>query len=273
MSATLTLNPNVRIDPPARLPVGHLSYSSLKLFAQCPEQWRREKLEHEYRPPSGKMLLGGAAGAALAQHYGHQINSGEGLSTERVLDEFDKCWERRVDREAEVNWEKDTRGALKDSGAACLELFHRRIAPSITPVSIEREFRFGWPGVEWLITGYIDVEDIANRVRDMKMGKRVSQADADADLQADIYLAARRAEGNPAAGFCFDQMIRNKTPVVDITHTSRTEDQLDLLTERIFRLACELDWRCSTGIWSGAPPKTWFCGNCTYDCPLRLGIR
>jgi hypothetical protein len=273
--STLTLNPNVRIDPPATLPVDYLSLSSLRLLMQCPRRWKLRYIDGAYEPPSGRMLLGGAAGAALAQHYGHQIETGQGLSTEQLLDEFSATWDGRIGREAEVGWEKDTPGSLKDSGAGALAVYHRLIAPRIRPVSIERELRLAWPGVQWTLTGYLDLEDADNWVRDFKMSKqRLSQSNADADLQPDVYLAARRAEGDPAAGFCFDTMVRLKAPTAEVVSTTRTERQLDGLTERIFGLAREIEWRCDTGIWSGAAPNTWFCSTCSHaDCPLRLGNR
>jgi hypothetical protein len=68
-------------------------------------------------PPNGKMVRGSAAGAALAQHYGRQIETGEGLSTSDVLDEYCGEWDHRCDRE-EVIWGTDNQGALKDAGLA-----------------------------------------------------------------------------------------------------------------------------------------------------------
>jgi hypothetical protein len=262
----------VRVDPPAVLPVDYLSLSSIKLFMRCPERWRRRYIEKEIEPSSGKMVLGSAAGAALAQHYGHQMESGEGFGQEQLLDEFSSEWEERTERE-EVAWGGESPGELKDSGAGALRVYHARFAPEVEPVSVEREIELSWPGVYWKVTGFMDLEDAAGRVRDYKMGKRVSQADADADLQPTTYLAARRAEGNPAAGFTFDNMIRNKTPTADVVSTTRSELQLDLLTDRIFTIAREIEWRCLTDTWSGAAPGTWFCSTCGYrDCPLRLGV-
>lgn len=268
----LTLSPRLTVDPPATLPVDYLSLSSLKAFMKCPEAWRRRYIDKELEPPSGKMVLGGAAGASLAQHYGRIIESGEGLSTEDLLDEFSSEWDDRTGRE-EVEWGKDTAGELKDSAAGALAAYHTQIAPAIVPVSVEREFELSWPGVEWVLTGFIDLEDADNLVRDYKMtSKRMSQKDADADLQPDVYLAARRAELNPASGFRFDTMVRNKTPVAEEIATERSERRLDLLTDRIFGLAREIEYRCESGNWGGAAPNTWFCGSCRYaGCALRLG--
>jgi putative RecB family exonuclease len=263
----------VTVDPPSRLPVDYLSLTSLKLFMSCPTKWRRRYLEHEPEPPSGKLILGKSSHGALAQHYGVQLESGTGLCTEDVLDEFASDWDARVG-DGEVDWGTDRPGQLKDSGAGALRVYHTQFAPRITPVAVEREFELSWPGVEWVLTGWLDLEDTENRVRDYKAtGRRISQKDADGDLQPTVLLTARRAEHNPAAGFAFDAMVRTKRPTAEVVHTVRSQRQLDLLTDRIFALAREIEWRCETGVWSGAPPGTWFCQTCRYaDCPLRLGV-
>ncbi len=261
-------------DPPARLPVDHLSLSSLKMFINCPMKWKRRYLDHDAEPSSGKMLLGSSAHAALAQHYSHRIEGGDGFSVEQLLDEFATDWEDRIAQE-QVHFGGESPGALKDSGAGSLRVYHARIAPTIEPVAVERQFTFGWPGiVDWEITGFIDLEDTDGHVHDTKMmTRRMSHKDADADLQPTIILTARRAEGNPAAGFMFDTMVRNKVPVVDVVPTSRTDQQLDALTGRIFAVAREMAWRIEADCWSGAAPSNFLgCGICRYaDCPLRLG--
>ena len=263
---------SVTVDPPAKLPVDHLSLSSLRLFAQCPEKWRRRYLEREYEPPNGKMILGSAAGAAESQHYATVIETGEGFTVERVVDEFDAEWEDRISRE-DVDFGRDKPGELKDSGVRALESYHTLIVPEVVPVSVERELSLTWPGVDWNVTGFLDVEDADGNVRDMKMrGRRMSQKDADSDLQPDLYLLARRAEGQPAAGFVFDTMVRASKPFAEAISTSRSEARLDRMTDRIFAVAREIEWRVEADQWTGAAPGTWFCGTCSYmDCPWRLG--
>lgn len=270
--STLTLNSNVMVDPPARLPVDYLSLSSLKKFQMCPEKWRRHYIEHEPEPASGKMVLGSSAGAALAQHYGRQIESGAGLCTEELLDEFATEWEDRTGRE-DVDYGSDVAGELKDSGARALSLYHRVVAPGIEPVAVEREFELHWPGVQWCLTGFLDLETAEGRVGDYKLAaKRMSEKDAAADLQPTTYLVARRAEGNPAAGFDFHVMARTKQPTVEIVPAPRSEAQLDAFTTRVFALAREIEWRCENDQWMGAAPMTWFCGTCRYaNCKWRLG--
>ena len=173
----------------------------------------------------------------------------------------------------DVDYGKDTPGQLKDSGAGALRIYRTQFAPAIVPICVERGFVLEWAGVYWKLTGYVDLEDAEGLVRDYKMiDRRMSQGAADADLQADVYLAARRAEGNPAAGFRFDTMIRTSQPKAEVVVTERSEHQLDRLTDRIFALAREIEWRTTNDQWMGAAPMTWFCGTCRYaDCAWRLG--
>lgn len=260
------------VEAPTALPVDHLSLSSIQLFERCPEKWRRRYLEREYEPPNGKMILGSAISAAEVQSYGQKIEDGEGYTFEQVSDEFDSEWNERIERE-EVDWGIDNPGELKDSGVAALEAYHRIIVPEVVPVTVEREFSLSWPGMEWSVLGYIDVEDADGQVRDMKVrGRRLTQKDADNDLQPTLYLAARRAEAAPSPSFVFDTMVRSSRPYAEPVTTLRTEAQLDFMANRIFQTAIEIEWRTLTGNWTGAAPGTWFCQTCSYyDCPWRVG--
>lgn len=261
-----------RVDPPAVLPVPTLSLSSIRLFMQCPERWRRRYLEREYEPVTGRMLLGSAVGAAEAQHYSRVLETGEGLSVEDVLDEFAAEFDERAGRDT-IDWEGDKPGELKDSGASVLAAYHQRVAPLVVPVSVEREFNLSFRGVEWSVTGFMDVEDVDGRVRDLKVrGKRLSQREADTDLQPAVYLLARRAEGSPATGFVFDTMVRQaRGPLAEPIMSARSDEQLDRMVDRLFAVAAEIAWRAENDQWNGAAPGTWFCSRCGYhDCKWRL---
>jgi putative RecB family exonuclease len=260
------------VDPPAVLPVDYLSLTSLKQYLQCPIKWKRRYIDKQPEPSSASLVLGGATHAALAQHYSWQIERGAGITVDELLDEYSAAFDGRVEQE-DVEWKGETPGLVKDSGVGALRFYHGAVAPRIRPVSVERQFEMSWPGVQWRLTGYIDLETDDGAVADYKaLAKRMSQNDADSDLQPTTYLAARRAENQPASRFDFHMLVRNKTPVADVLSTERADHELDLLTDRIFAIAAEIDWRCESGIWTGAAPQTWFCGLCRYhDCPWRLG--
>jgi hypothetical protein len=260
------------VDPPSTFPLDHLSVSSLDLYSRCPEKWRRRYIDHEPDRPSAKMILGGAAGAALVQSFGLQIERGMGLSTDELLDEFSSEWEDRLERE-DIDFEKETPGALKDSAVAALRVYHRQLAPDVIPASVERPFELSWPGCPFDLIGFIDLETADGGLVDFKTtGKRWGAEKAGAELQPTVYLAAKRAEGNPAAGFAYHLLIRTKQATAEIVPTARTETQLDLLTYRVFSIARSIEWRWRNDCWQGAPPDlAWLCRGCGYDsCAWRL---
>jgi hypothetical protein len=249
---------NFTVDSPAKLPVSHLSVSSIDLFISCPEKWKRRYLDGEYFPPNGKMVLGSAIHASEAQHYGRVIDGEEGFTTEQVIDEFSAEWNERISRG--VDWGDDNPGELKDSGIAALRVYHDTVVPTIEPVAVEREFRISWEGVDWDLMGFIDLECADGAVADLKVGKKLSPGAARVALQPTAYLYVRRAEANPAPRFDYHQIVRgNKKPSATVMSTTRTDEQLDYFAERLFSIAQDMAWRTETGNWAGAVPGSWFC--------------
>lgn len=261
---SVVLDRPAAVEPPDSLPVAYLSVSSLNLYSRCPMAWKRRYIDKVAEAPSGKMVLGGAAGASLAQYYGRRIEAAS-LSTDDVVDEFATEWDDRTGRE-EVIWGSDVAGTLKDTGVAALRLYLAAIAPGIEPVSVEREFELSWPDAPFTLTGYLDLETADGAVCDYKMtGQRWSEDKAAAELQPTVYLAARRAEGDPASGFDYHAMIRTKQPKAEVVPTPRTERQLDLLTHRVFSIARSMQWRWANDCWAGTGPDTaWLCRSCSY---------
>jgi hypothetical protein len=260
------------LEIPRRLPVDHLSVSSIRLFLQCPEKWRRRYVEREYELPSGSMILGSAVGAAEAQADHEQIETGNRLAIDGVVDAFADEWDDRASRE-EIAWGEQQPGTLKDAGVSVVTAYEKQVASTIRPVSVEREFRLQLPGVDWGFTGFFDLEEEDGAICDRKVkAKKLSRTEADADLQPTSYLLARRAEGNPASAFRYHTLIRTKTPQVEIVPTVRTDAQLDAFVDRLYRTAAEMHWRLEHDVWQGAVPGSWWCSDrfCGYwaSCPM-----
>ena len=260
--------------PMPDLPVSALSISSIRTLRQCPERWRRRYIEREYEPPTGSMQLGKAAGAAETQSDHHWIAKGEPLDTDQVLDAFSDEWE--IAKGEDVDWRGEKPDALKDAGASVLRAYHETVIPSsAAPVEAEREMRIDvehpdGSAVEFV--AYPDAELADGNVIDRKVTKqRWSPQKADADKQADAYLAVRRVEGDPASGFAFDTLVRTKTPYAERVPTTRTDEELDRFLAEILGAADEIAWRTETDTWSFAPDGAWWCSEsaCGYwsSCP------
>jgi hypothetical protein len=99
------------LEPPTTLPVDHLSVSSIRLFLQCPEKWRRRYIEREYEPTSGAAILGSAIGAAEGANYQQKIESGEDITEADVLDVFADEFDERSQTQ-EIEWRDDKPGHL-----------------------------------------------------------------------------------------------------------------------------------------------------------------
>lgn len=260
------------LEIPRTLPVANLSVSSVSTFLRCPEKWRRRYLEREYEPPSAAMILGSSVGAAEGAAYQHQIDTGQRLATPDVLDLFSDEFEDRVGRE-EVVWDGHTPAEIKDTGVSAVKAYDTTLAPSVTPISVEREFQLHFEGVDWGLLGYFDLEDQDGHVIDLKVrGRKLSDADARADIQPTAYLLARRAEGNPAPAFHYHTMVKTKTPYAESVPTVRTDRQLDAFTDRLLNIAAEIQWRLEYDVWAGAVPGSWWCSqrSCGHwsSCPM-----
>lgn len=257
------------------LPIDALSNSSMNTLAMCGERWRRRYLEREYEPPTGSMTIGSTVGAAEAQSDHTWIESGEPLSTESVLDVHADEW-NLLDL-GEIDWQGKKPIEIRESGEAALRAYHDTVVPeSAAPVDAERRIEFEakrFDGESVPFVAYLDVELVDGTVIDRKVkGKKLTQADADADPQPTAYMLGRRAEGNPASGFAFDAMNRGvKTPYAERVATERSDAQLDEFLNRILSVAEEIDWRAGSENWSYAPPGSWWCGEkfCGYwsSCP------
>lgn len=260
------------LEIPTKLPVENFSVSSINTYLKCPLRWKRRYVDREYEPPSGAMILGSAVGAAEGHAYQAQVDEQPRPATEDVLDLFAAEFDERTSRE-EVDWGRDTPGEVKDVGVLAVKAYERAIVPSVKPVSVEREFRLDFDGVDWGFRGFLDLEEEDGAVVDLKVRKsKLGDADAKSDLQPTAYLLGRRAEGNPAPVFRYHTMVKTKTPYAEVVPAVRTDVQLDSFITRLYDVAAEILWRLEHDRWQGAVPGSWWCAErmCGYwsRCPM-----
>jgi hypothetical protein len=255
-----------RIHVPRRLPIRydgqpmrHLSNSSYTRFLLCPEDWRRWYLKGERPPPSGAMFLGARVDDALTLYYRRQLEHGDALAPDQVADAYRDRWQ------AELAAENNDRGIDWDDGPdesrACelgrdaLTLTLSELVPRLgRPVAVQRKLEFALaPDLEWTIQCYLDLEtertdehgESAPAVIDYKVKTTtITQAKADCDPQAGLYLAARWLEGQPAGEFCFAQIAkpgaRRKQMAAALITTTRTVGQQRATLARIAQAASQI---------------------------------
>lgn len=247
------------IDPPVTLPTGSLSVSSLQQLWKCPLRWKRRYIDNEWEPASPAMISGRATGAAASTNYQQKIESTIDLATADVLDAFSDEFELQCEQ-SEIEWDGARPGAVKDSAAEALTVYHARIAPTVQPTSVERQFSISWDGVDWAFKGYLDLEQSDGSVGDLKLRKRKLDFEmAKIEPQPTAYLLARASEGKPAPGFKYHVMQSGRSASAYVIDTARSEGQLDAFVQRIFAGAAEIDWRLQNDVWDGAVPGAWWC--------------
>jgi hypothetical protein len=202
-----------RIPVPRRLPqrydgepLQHLSPSSYSLWVSCPEAWRRRYIKGEKPPPTGSMFLGSRVDDALSAYHRWILEHGDRLALDQVLDVYREVWRAELETEQDsrgVDWEEDLpEQAAFELGRNAVELAIAELVPHLgDPVDVQRRLEFTIaPDLEWTVLCYLDLETLketlggeqAPTVVDLKVkGSLLTQAQADSDPQAGIYLAGR----------------------------------------------------------------------------------
>lgn len=219
------------------------------------------------------MLLGGAIGAAVGANLQQKISSHQDLPLLDVLERYSGEWDERLNVD-EVDWAGARPGEMKDRGILLTKTFQLTAAPHLQPVSVERKVEFQLAGAEWSVVGYIDYELEDSTVVDLKVkAKSPTPAELASELDPTVYLAARRAEGNPAPRFEYHVLKKTAKPAAEIHVATRTDQELDRFLQRLALVSREIAWREETGNWQGAPPGAWYCSqrSCGYWPSCRFG--
>ena len=218
-----------RIQVPRRLPVRydgqpmqHLSHSSYSKFLLCPDDWRRHYLKGERTPPSAAMFLGGRVDDALCTYYRQLLEHGQTLTLDQLCDAYRDHWTRELAAEHAkrgVRWDAELDEPRAFTvGLDALALTLAELVPQIgRPVAVQRKLEYALaPGLQWTIQAYLDLETLqpapdggepVPAIVDYKVKSTLhSQAKADHDPQAGLYLAGRWLAGDPAAEFSFAQI-------------------------------------------------------------------
>jgi hypothetical protein len=241
-------------------PLTQLSASSLQLAWRCPQKWMRRYIEGETEPKGSALVCGSVVGQSLAAYFKGQLG-GVPISAADADDLLVIAFgEQTLD--PLVDFGADDPPALRDQCRAALRAYldgDEAIAPHVRPLAVERKVELRFPGAEWSVVGYLDLECEVAGVIDYKVSeKHMAQAKADRDPQATLYLLARALEGRPAP-FQFHSGRRGKNPAWQRVETARTAGQLAAFQARIAQTARMLAHCAETGDWPYAAHDHWIC--------------
>ncbi|HEY3297904.1 MAG TPA: ATP-dependent DNA helicase [Armatimonadota bacterium] len=233
-----------------------LSYSRVSTYEDCPLGY---KFSYELKIP-GKpkpyFSFGSTVHAALCSFL-EGVKAGSEPSLDQLKAVYCENWQSEgyVIPSQEEGYRREGEGAL--------ESFYRRYQ-SEKVVPLQLEWQFSLPVGRHTVIGFVDRIDPlgegACSVVDYKTGKAKTQKDVDADMQLSVYaLAVRECLGLKA-----EKLSLYFLKTDEIISTTRTDEQLAEVVERILSVADLIEARKFE-----PNPDPFKCGRCDYNaiCP------
>jgi hypothetical protein len=196
----------------------------------CQMRWWFKYVLKYADPPTGKMALGRAVHAALAQNFAQKVETQEDLPVTGVVALFRDAWARERD-ETEFRDDEDP----AESGAcgeALVSKYMDQAAPLIEPAALEMRVEGTIGGIR--VQGWIDLLDVSGRIIDLKTAAR-KPSGIESDYKFQIATYAQLTPG--ASGEArLDTLVKTKTPAL-VTQNFRVTEQDLLATEKLYPLA------------------------------------
>ena len=238
--------------------IEHLSYSSISMYLDCPEAWRRKYVAGEPTKKTGALAFGSAFHGVIERMIKNSQYDWENAWESAWDEEFGKAF-------LDVAWEPgETPEQYYHDGVRMLD--HKAIFSAIqsihpaSPEDVEKKVELRVPGVPIPIIGYIDVILADGTPADFKTSARQwTQDQASSSLQTLFYIAALNQSGFDVNWhFKHFVFVKTKTPQVQIIEHSHTPGELFFLFEMIKRVWEGINkeffplnptsWRCKPGI-------------------------
>ena len=251
----------------------HWSYSSLNLLLNiCSLQWMFEKIEKLPRPFTPVSLVMGSAYHRVMEFIAmHRLEGRLPMPTE-TRDLFHTLWDREQQEGPPMEQTEEPPEKLAEQGAGLVATYLQQIDPRESVMDINQAFAVPVGSSERPLIGEIDcvVEgaDGQTVLVDWKTSaRRWPKEQADKSLQPTAYLYAySQLKPGYTDKFRFDVAVKNKTPVVELNHTSRTPDDFlrlerlvgaaDRIVENELFYPCDQSFACA-GCQYAEPCKAW----------------
>jgi len=267
------------LGPPPAQPAGwpaelrqHLSASSLRMLATCPEQFRRVYIRGERQRPGAALVWGSADHYAHEQNFQQKIDSHEDIPGADIELAFAEGFDRSISDnggEDEVDWGEDRPGDLKDRGVKLAATYHQQVSPRVQPVAVEKPVTLMLPGVVVPVVGRLDIQTEATVIEGKTATARKSKPEPQWRLQGALYQLA--------TGLPLEWHVKTKTKLPAV-YTPREEPGLRFVAGRPLLEATVLRvHRLVTGMlalyatygpdepWpTGAPDYGWACDYCGF---------
>lgn len=253
-----------------------ISPSKLDMYFRCGEQYRRRYIEREIIPPGVALVKGRAVHKASEVNFTQKISSREDLPVDVLTDAAAQEVDVVVAGEGIALTPEETgRGVarvkdeIRDRAVALARLLHKRIAPTIQPVLVERFVKLELPRHSHDLTGRLDLADEAGFIRDLKTASRSKNADEVAQSAQLTYYAAayKRLMQKEPAGVTLEVLVDKARPAVQRLEATRTVADKRVFLNKINAMLAGL----KAGVFLPAAPGSWACSPryCGYwsTCP------
>lgn len=241
--------------------IDHLSASSIRLYQNCPKQWATVYLDETPRRKGAALIKGSSVDAVATTTWIDKKVTGADIPMEDALAIAEETFRCEVDDAGgrqEIDWGSESFTDSLTSVIKMSERFMLDIAPLHTPEEVQlRLVRKLDDGRDLL--GFIDAKIDDGHLADVKTGaRRMSQKDADQDLQASAYAFLM---GQPVK-FDFLRVVHTSAktrPYAETVSTKRSKNGLAWFEQ----LANDVSQSIDNGIYP-ATPGFW----CSW-CPIN----
>lgn len=248
-------------------PLEHLSYSSISMYMDCAEAWRRKYIAKESTKTTSALAFGSAFHGTVERI----------VATGNTQYDLMPVWQEEFDKQFPESFTYEpgeTREQHYNEGIRLLghEAIHQQIM-SLQPLrdengnaAIEQRVELRVPGVPVPVMGYIDCILADGTPVDFKTSaKSWTDTQANNSLQTLFYLAALNQMGRPVNWrFQHIVFVKTKTPQVQVLEHHHSPGELFFLFDVIKR------------VWDGVSkgvyvmnPTTWRCNEKYCDFYAR----
>jgi hypothetical protein len=253
----------------------HISPTQLESYCRCGEAYRRRYIEGEVIPPGIALITGKGVDSAATWNFSQKIDTHRDLPVSEIVEAAATAFEEQIAGSYMLTPEEHSRGPklvlaeAKDETVSLADLHAREQAPDYQPISVQREARIVLPKSTHDILNYIDLEDDAGRVVDIKTSRtKKQQSECNDSVQLTCYAAAYRIlRGSDPSQVRLDVLVKNKTPMRQVLASTRGRSDYQALVNRVNAVLAGI----KAGSFPPATPNAWWCSPrfCGYHstCP------
>lgn len=235
--------------------IEHLSYSSISMYLDCPEAWRRKYIAKEPTRTTSALAFGSAFHGTVERMIQNTKQDWQNIWRE----EFGKAFTENITLEPGETPEQHYNEGIRILSNKEVQTAINTIKPcrDSAGAMIERKVELHVPGVPVPVIGFIDVILEDGTPADFKTSaKSWTQDQANNSLQTLFYIAALNQAGMEVNWrFKHFVFVKTKTPQVQILEHGHKPGELFFLFEMIKRV-----WEGISKEYFPLNPTTWRCG-------------